>query len=362
MRVWFDVLTPKQVMFFRRAVGILQKQGHKVLCTSRSYREAVELARIKGLPLTIAGRHGGADKYGKLVAGAERVKELAGVVDRFRPDAAVTFASPEGARVAFGLGIRHVGFNDSPHAEAVARLTVPLTTRLLCPWIIPYSAFTRYGIARKGISRYRALDPAAWLKHDAAAAPLPAAKKEGEQARRKTVVLIRLEESKASYVAEGRRGSSALVDAAVDSLSQSAGVEITLLCRYSDQIEYAKERYGGRARIVEDVFDGVPLLRSADLFIGAGGTMSAEAALLGVPTISISPVSFYVQDYLVRAGLTARAREPEALVRIAKRMLADEKGREAGRRRAARLLASMEDPTDRMLQVITGQDYNKAHN
>lgn len=366
MRVWFDILTPKQVMFFRRAVGILQKQGHEVLCTSRSYREAVELARIKGLPLTIVGRHGGADKYGKLVAGAERVKELAGVVDRFRPDAAVTFASPEGARVAFGLGIRHVGFNDSPHAEAVARLTVPLTSRLLCPWVIPYSAFTRYGIVRKGISRYRALDPAAWLKHDATAAPMPEAAKGGEGERvgkKAAVVLIRLEESKASYVADGRRASSALVDAAVDSLSQSAGVEITLLCRYSDQIEYAKERYGGRARIVEDVFDGVPLLRSADLFIGAGGTMSAEAALLGVPAISISPVSFYVQDYLVRSGLTARAREPGALVRIAKKMLADEKGREVGRRRAARLLASMEDPTDRMLQAITtGQDYNKAHN
>lgn len=345
MRIWFDVLTPKQVMFFKRAVEILQKQGHEVLCTSRSYREAVELAKIKGMPLTLVGRHGGADRYGKLVAGAERVQELAGVVNGFAPDVAVAFASPEGARVAFGLGIRHIGFNDSPHAEAVARLTVPLTSKLLCPWVIPYQAFTRYGIVRKDVQRYRALDPAAWLKH--IDAPASAAKKE-----RKTV-LIRLEESKASYVADSKLASSSLVDAAIDSLSSSGkAAEIVILCRYGDQIEYTKERYGSRARIVEDVVDGVPLIKSADLFIGAGGTMSAEAALLGVPTISIAPVSFYVQDYLARVRLATKVGDPKTLVRVASKMLYDEKGREALRRRAARLLASMEDPTDRMLKVI----------
>jgi predicted glycosyltransferase len=339
LRIWFDVLTPKQVMFFRRAVALLQDKGHEVLCTSRDYREPVELARIKGLELEVVGKHGGSERYGKLVASAERVQALAEVVNGFSPDVAVTFSSPEGARVAFGLGIRHVGFNDSPHATAGARLTVPLMSRLLCPWVIPMSAWTGFGISAKNITRYRALDPAAWLK--------------GEKPRTAGAgrnVLVRLEESKASYLADGKFSSASLVDAAVDELSQAA--DVTVLCRYSDQIDEAKKKYGGRAKVMEGMFDGVPLLKAADLFIGAGGTMSAEAALLGVPTISIAPVRYHVEDYLVKTGLIARTRDQKALLKIAKKMIADTKFRGVHAKKAARILASMEDPVKRMTAAV----------
>lgn len=361
MRIWFDVLTPKQVMFFCRAQELLRESGHEVLSTSRQYREAVELARIKRVPLTIVGRHGGADRYGKLVAGAQRIAELADVVHRFSPDVAVTFSSPEGARVAFGLGIRHVGFNDSPHAEAVARLTVPLMSRLLCPWVIPYHAWTRYGISKSNISRYRALDPAAWLKHERQKIiqQQPAADNLGRQTPKKKKVLIRLEESKASYIADKKATSTALVDAAVKELAGDA-VDILLLCRYGDQIDYAKERYGELAEVAEEVFDGVPLIQSADLFIGAGGTMSAESALLGVPTISIAPVWYYVEEYLARTGLVAKTRNPGALVRLARKMLTDEAHRSKIRKKAARVLARMDDPTDSIISAATSSAPSKT--
>lgn len=339
MRIWFDILTPKQVMFFRRAVALLQEKGHEVLCTSRDYREPVELARIKGLDLKIVGRHGGSERYGKLVASAQRIQALAEAVNGFSPDAAVTFSSPEGARVAFGLGIRHIGFNDSPHATAVARLTVPLMSKLLCPWVIPVSAWTGFGISAKNIVRYRALDPAAWLKSEK-----PRTAGAGKR------VLVRMEESKASYLADGRFSSAPLVDAVVDELSQTA--DVTVLCRYSDQIEEAKQKYGCRARVMEGIFDGVSLLKAADLFIGAGGTMSAEAALLGVPAISIAPVRYHVEDYLVRTGLIARTRDQKMLLKLAKKMLSDIKFRSAHAGKAARTLASMEDPVKKMTAAV----------
>jgi hypothetical protein len=214
-------------------------------------------------------------------------------------------------------------------------------SQILCPWVIPYSAWTGYGISRDKISRYHALDPAAWLKNE-----------ETTSGSHGKTVLIRLEESKASYIADSKLGSSLLIDAAVDEFSKHAGV--TILCRYSDQIEYAKERYGSRARIIENVVDGVSLIKSAGLFIGAGGTMSAEAALLGVPTISIAPVRFYVDDYLSKSGLVARARNPDILRKTGNRMLKDARFRETNRKRAVRALASMEDPTDRIIKAITG--------
>lgn len=341
MKIWFDILTPKQVMFFNRAASLLHQSGHDVLCTSRSYREAVELAKIKKLDLAIVGSHGGADRYDKLRESANRIYELAEVVRRFGPDVALTFSSPEGARVAYGLGIRHVGFNDSPHAEAVARLTVPLMSKLFTPWIIPYSAWTSYGIAGKNISRYRALDPAAWLKHDE--------KPEAKAGDRKTI-LLRLEESKASYIADKKLGTGKMIDDFVNGLSDSAN--IVVLCRYQDQIAEVESRYGNRVHVLKDVVDGTALVRSAQLFIGAGGTMTAEAALLGKPTISIAPIHYYVEKYLVKAGLVKLATDSKTLVKLARKMVLDKEYQQKQKKKAARILAGMEDPTDRMVAAV----------
>lgn len=340
MKIWFDILTPKQVMFFKRAVSLLRESGHQVLCTTRYYREAVELGKIKKLDLTIVGSHGGADRYDKLRLSAARTFDLANVVNQFGPDVAMTFSSPEGARVAYGLGIKQFAFNDSPHSVPVARLTVPLVTRLFCPWIIPYSAWAGYGIARKNVVGYRALDPAAWLKHDDSAEKVPDS----------NTILLRLEESKASYVADKGLGTGNLVDHLVESLHRSA--DITVLCRYQDQITEAESRYGGKVRVLREVVDGTELVRSVQLFVGAGGTMTAEAALLGKPTISITPFGFHVEKYLVNSGLVRKATNARMLVKFARKMMSDKKYQALQKKRASRILSGMEDPTDRMITAV----------
>jgi hypothetical protein len=330
-------------MFFKRAVTLLHNSGHEVLCTSRKYREAVELARIKKLDLTFVGSHGGADRYNKLREGARRTYELAEVVKQFGPDVAVTFSSPEGSRVAFGLGIRHIGFNDSPHAEAVAKLTVPLTSKLYCPWVIPYSAWSGYGIAKKNIVHYRALDPAAWLKH-------PDDIQEVKQNKKKMMILLRLEESKASYIADKKVSTTKMIDSFVNELWQSAN--IVILCRYEDQIAEVESRYGNKVQLLRDVVDGTALVKSTQLFVGAGGTMTAEAALLGKPTISIAPIQFYVQKYLVKSGLVKRASNSRSLVRLGMKMISDERYIQKQKKRATRILGRMEDPTERMINAL----------
>jgi predicted glycosyltransferase len=342
LKIWFDILTPKQVLFFRRAVNLLHNSDHEVLCTSRKYREAVELARIKKLDLTFIGNHGGADRYSKLREGARRTYELAEVVKQFGPDVAFTFSSPEGSRVAFGLGIRHIGFNDSPHAEAVAKLTIPLTSKLYCPWVIPYSAWSVYGIAKKNILHYRALDPAAWLKHQNN--DLQEVKQE------KKMVLVRLEESKASYIADKKISTTRMIDSFVDKLWQSAN--IVVLCRYEDQIAEVESRYGNKVQVLRDVVEGTTLIKSTQLFVGAGGTMTAEAALIGKPTISIAPIQFYVEKYLVRSGLVKRASNSRLLVRLCTKMISDERYIQTQQKRAAQILESMEDPTERMINAL----------
>ncbi|HZA07023.1 MAG TPA: DUF354 domain-containing protein [Nitrososphaeraceae archaeon] len=350
MKIWFDILTPKQVMFFKPVVDLLREEGHELLCTSREYREAVELAKIKHLDLKIVGRYGGAGKYEKLSESANRIFKLANIIKQFEPDTAVTFSSPEGARVAFGLGIRHIGLNDSPHADSVAKLTIPLMNHLLCPWIIPYSAWLGFGIPKYKITKYRALDPAAWIKRN----PTPYSDGIIDNLNldsHRSNVLIRVEEVKASYIADKRIESKiSMIDELVNNLSEL--VNIIILCRYEDQIIEISKRYQGKAHVVKHVIDGTSLISLANVFIGAGGTMTAEASLLGKPTISIAPVRFYVEKYLISSGLVQRASSSKNLVRLTKKMITDKSYAEKQRKKAKRILDKMDDPAQKIISFL----------
>jgi predicted glycosyltransferase len=345
-------LTPKQVMFFKPVVDLLREADNELLCTSRYYREAIELASIKHLDLKVVGRHGGAERYEKLCESANRIFELADIIKHFEPDTAITFSSPEGARVAFGLGIKHIGLNDSPHAVSVAKLTIPLMNHLFCPWVIPYSAWLNFGISKNNITRYRALDPAAWLKRQPISLPLTSAviDKFNFDTQKKTI-LIRPEETKASYIADKKIGSRfSMIDAVVNNLSELAN--LIILCRYEDQIIEITKRYEGKVHVLQKVTDGTSLISLADVFIGAGGTMTAEASLLGKPTISIAPIHFYVEKYLISSGLVQKAYDSKDLVRLTKKMIIDKNYAYKQRRMAKHILDNMDDPVDKILSFL----------
>ena len=369
MKIWFDILTPKQIMFFKPAISILQTQGHEVLCTSRNYREANELSRLMGLNLLMIGNHGGSDLYDKLFQSSKRIMELAKIISKFSPDLVISFSSPEASRVSFGLGINHIGFNDSPHAEAVARLTIPLLTKLFSPSVIPISAWKKYGISSKQIIQYKGLDPVAWLSRDIDETTFrlngrkrPRVGKDFEFLKglkidhsRKTI-LIRLEESKAAYISNKnlRVRPLDLVDFVVNNFADNT--TIIILCRYPDQITEMSKRFRNKAIVLRQVVDGVKLLRNIDIFVGAGGTMTAESALLGKPTISIAPIQFYIDDYLRKIGLVIQAFSPLQIDKLLKSFLDDEQECILIQNRAARILNKMEDPIEKLVKYVSTID------
>jgi len=356
-------------MFFKPAISILQTQGHEILCTSRNYREANELSQLMGLNLLMIGNHGGSHLFDKLFQSSNRIIQLAKIVSKFSPNLVISFSSPEASRVSFGLGINHIGFNDSPHAEAVARLTIPLLTKLFSPSVIPISAWKKYGISSKQIIRYKGLDPVAWLSRDIDETTLrlygskrPQVDKDFEFLKglkidhsRKTI-LIRLEESKAAYIYNKnlRVRPLDLVDFVVNNFSDNN--TIIILCRYPDQIAEMSNRFGNKAIVLRQVVDGVKLLHNVDIFVGAGGTMTAESALIGKPTISIAPIQFYIDDYLRKIGLVVQASSPVQIDKLLKSFLEDEQECISIQNRAARILNKMEDPIEKLVTYVSTID------
>ena len=81
--------------------------------------------------------------------------------------------------------------------------------------------------------------------------------------------------------------------------------------------------------------------------------MTAEASLLGKPTISIAPVRFYIEKYLIKSGLVKRALSARHLVRLSNKMLLDEHYTNVQENRSKHILDSMDDPIDKLFTFIT---------
>jgi predicted glycosyltransferase len=349
MKVWIDILTPKQANYFAELERRLDVKGFKTLLTTRDYREVNEVLELRKVKAIQVGRHGGGQLDEKLLESSKRIAALTKVIEQQKPDVAISFSSPEAARVAFGLKIPHYCISDSPHAEAVCRLSIPLSHKLFAPWIIPVYAWKRYGINSRDVIRYRALDPVVWLKGYKSN---PDALNNLKLDASKPIVVLRPPEELAAYLSASQSsmsGSTADIVAKVLDLAEQ-NLQVVILNRYDGRAEKLKKRFGDRVISTEHAIDTIPLLQAASAFIGGGGTMTAEAALLGVPTVSYYPgESTFVDRFLTNYGLVDRLHDPGRIAQRALALARNRDFREYCRKRSAKLLQSMEDP----LRIIT---------
>ncbi|HKW03707.1 MAG TPA: DUF354 domain-containing protein [Nitrososphaerales archaeon] len=335
VKLWIDALTPKQAIFSKAMIDRAPSK-FKITVTTRQYTELVEFAKLIGLDSETIGRHGGGDVVGKLRASVERERELVEFVTKRDFDASFSFISPEAARVSFGSGLTHYICSDSPHASAPCRLAVPLCSKLFSPFPIRKERWTKYGIRGFQVLRYHALDPWTWL----------VSKRKPDRSNAKQRVIIRLEESFASYM-RAQRGITGSLSDLLDLIRKYGDYEILLLPRYDTQREWARKKFRNLAIIPGSAVDGLKLLSEASLVIGGGGTMTQEAALLGIPNISYFPSAKLdvFENFYFPKGLSLRANTPSELLRETKNLLSNlDLERKRFAHRAVRATSSFEDP------------------
>jgi predicted glycosyltransferase len=352
MLIWVDMLTPKQLLFLGEVCRHLEARGYEVFRTTRQYREIDDLLRIKDINAVVVGKHGGATLVGKLTASARRVEELARLISRLHPGLSIAFASPEAARTAFGLSIPHYTINDSPHSVAVVRLTVPLSERLFSPSVIPRRVWFRLGARREQLVQYRGLDPVAWLKPYTP--DFNILNSLGLEDRR-PIIVFRVEEAAAAYLL-GRVSEQTVIAPIVKSLIDIYGkeIQVVVLPRYIEQLAAIRSMFHDEVVVPSMAVDGTSLLFFSSVFVGAGGTMTAEAALLGVPTISCYPgETTFIERYLIREGLLSRITDPSKAVKRISQLLGnidEEKRRQQDR--AIALRKRMEDPAEAIVSYV----------
>jgi uncharacterized protein len=340
LKIWIDILTPKQLLF---SEPIIEKLGqkHDILCTSREYKEVTKLAKIRHFDLIFVGKHGGGNKKSKLKASIERIEKLTKKINKFKPDVVISFGSPEAARISFGLGIKHIMFCDSPHANAVMRLTLPLIQKLLIPYVIPKKEFSKFGINEKDIVQYKAIDAVVTMQRKINQNIISPFRNNN-----KKNILIRIEEEQAAYASKSDKIISIIQEVVKDFKNEN----IVVLGRYPKQIENLQKVFGKKIKVAKMSFDGKYLLNQTDVFIGSGGTMTAEAALMGIPTISYYAVPNIIENFLVKKSLVKRETNPMKISNEIKRIFT--RKNDQNQKRAKKVVKQMEDPIEKLIKII----------
>lgn len=288
----------------------------------------------------IVGKHGGKSNVNKLLASLERSKLLTKRIERSDPDLLVSFCSPEASRVAFGLGIPHIAFSDSPHAKAVMKLSLPYATKLLTPWIIPKGDFAEFGIDDRNIIKYRAIDAAVIIKNYK--------KSKQKKSNAKKIILIRPEETEAAYITKKSK-TVKIIKKIVEKFPDEQKI---VLSRYKDQSCNLKKIFGASIFLLSRPVNGKELLSKADCFVGSGGTMTAESGLLGIPTISLNAIPNRIEDYLVKKKIIVRSDNPDKISKEIFQSINNAQISSKRKKNAKKLVATFEDPYQVLLKTI----------
>ena len=326
-------------MFFEYFIQKLRKQ-HKIISTSRKYEQVNGITKFGTINPIIIGKHGGKNNIDKLLASLDRTKLLTKKIERDKPDLLVSFCSPEGSRVAYGLGIPHIAFSDSPHAKAVMKLSLPYVTKLLTPNIIPKSDFKEFGINSRNIIQYQSIDAGVIIRNYK--------KKREKKSSKKKSILIRPEESEAAYVNKKSVTKKIIEKIIIDFPDE----EKIVLSRHKKQTNELKKVFGRKIKILSKPVNGKEILSDIDCFIGSGGTMTAEAALLGIPTISLNTVPNRIEDYLVKNRIVVRTESVDRISREVFQALNNENIIKKRKQKADKLVASFDDPYQVLLRTI----------
>lgn len=302
MRVWFDLSNSPHINLFYGLIKELESR-HTVFITCRPLANTIELLKLKGLPFHVVGKHYGASSVKKALGYPVRIFQLMRYLRGKRVDVAVSQSSFHSPVVARLLGIPSIYMNDNEHAMG----NVPsflCATRVLVPEFLSLDKVRRQGASMRKIGRYPGVKEGIYLWNSSAAGSITDRSSQSLSLPR---IYIRPEPWTAQYY----KGKQNFLDEMLAGLAGKA--TITLLPRGADQARHYHGESFRHVRVLDAPLTLEDIATDCDLFIGAGGTMTREMAVIGVPTISVYQDELLdVDRFLLSKGLMVHNPDADA--------------------------------------------------
>ncbi len=281
MRIWIDLSNSPHAPLFAPISRRLQDAGHEVLVTARDNAQTVELARQSWETVAVVG---GRSLNGRLAKGRgmlQRIGDLADWARQTRPDVALSHNSYGQIVAARRLGIRAVTAMDYEHQPA-NHLAFRLADSILLPAALRDAQLRRQGATPRKVRFYEGLKEEIYLG-DFEPSPQILADIGIEHREGDVLVVARTPPAGALY----HRSDNPLFGQILEKVCGRPGVHCVTLCRHPEQRQTLAKLELENLTLPERAVDARSLIHAADLVVGAGGTMTREAALLGVPTVSV---------------------------------------------------------------------------
>jgi predicted glycosyltransferase len=276
--VWLDLENAPQAWEQSPIAENLRERGYRIVVTARDFSSTVALSRRLKLHPEVIGPHGSVrHQSGKLLQVLLRGVRLA---LRMRTERDLVLILGHGSRsqalASMLLRRRAVSLLDYEH---VFLGFCRFVDYLLVPFPISPQALAPYA---SRVVQYPGLKEELYLAGRVFSAPMDPLPLDPES----VLVLLRPGSDSAHY----RSATTVwLQEAVLGRLSQAKGVAVVLMPRDSSQgnrLAATLRARGVPVWVPSQALDGPALIARMDLVMGGGGTMTREAAVLGVPAYS----------------------------------------------------------------------------
>lgn len=317
--VWFDALTPKQLLIGESLRRFLERYGIELLLTARDYDAIKGLSEALRINVILFGGYG-EDLYEKLFYEGERISRSAQILSEFRERVlgGVSYPNPVEARVLYGIGRDLIVLSDSPHARHPHRLSLPLASYLVFSECIPIESWKEHLHPGLSLEPYKGFDELSWFEELSEAFSKNFI--ENLDLEERNYIVLRPEEFKASYYEWGSKKDLWLK---ICEKILSRGFKAVILPRYKDQREFfernLRDQISRGLIVIPEPRQaiGPALIRYSAAVLTGGGTMAREAALQGVPGITTFPLRMDVDRCVEKLNLPLRyISEPEEILRF----------------------------------------------
>lgn len=301
MKVWIDLSNSPHALLFRPISGRLEELGHEVLVTARDNAQTVELAQERWPNAEVIGGESPRSRVGKVRLIWGRVAALRAWARDTRPDVALSHNSYGQIIAARTACIPAVTAMDFEHQPA-NHLAFRLADIVLLPEVLRELHLRRKGLTAAKARYYPGLKEEIYLgdfePDTGVVADLGSSRARGD-----VLVVARTPPTRAAY----HRLANPLFDDVLRVVSAEPQAKVVVLARHGEQ-RAALARLDLGLIVPAGAIDARSLLYAADLVVGAGGTMTREAALLGLPTLTVfagrQPA---VDRWLIGRGLLRQA-------------------------------------------------------
>ena len=270
MRALIHIQHPAHFHFFKNLVLELEKRGDDVIVTAKEKEIVADLLKSSNFNYILIGKFKN-NLFSKFMGMVELDLKLLRIAKKFNPDVLLGIHDENIAQVGFLIRKPSIVFVDTEDVKLGNLATFPFATVICTP-----SCYLK-NLGRKQV-RYRGYHELAYL-HPNYFRPNPEILEILDTSDR--IIIVRFIAWKATHDI-GLKGISNEMEL-IRRLEKYGRVFISSERRLSEKLE----KY--RLPIPKEEIHS--LLYYADLYIGEGGTMAVEAAILGTPAIHIESTS-----------------------------------------------------------------------